>query len=266
MLVTHMCGIFGFALRQPVPMARVFGVLERLEVHQYPNEETPVGGYGAGVAILENDGNIIFEKIGKASKSSPAEQLARIVKASEASVLVGHVRMPSLEFMETAMLKETAQPYVVRSNRSTVVSVHNGKVENYEELRTSLGVSHVFESEKADLIDSEVIPHVFEELLDEKLDVGQALLGLFWRLQGRNAIVMLHVGEERSYLHFVHKGWTRGLNIWSNEKNEFVFCSREEPLMEEFGNLLAKGGFSKKISIGYHEIVGLVMSHPLPVR
>jgi len=108
-----MCGIFGFALKTRVPMARVFKVLEKLEVHQYPQELRSVGGYGAGVAILEDEGSFVFEKVGKVG-ASPARCLSEIVKISEASVLVGHVRMPSPQFMETARFKETAQPYVTR--------------------------------------------------------------------------------------------------------------------------------------------------------
>jgi glucosamine 6-phosphate synthetase-like amidotransferase/phosphosugar isomerase protein len=263
-----MCGIFGFALKDSVPMASVFRVLERLEVHQYPNEETPVGGYGAGVAVLEDDGSIVFEKVGKDNDVSPVKELAKIVAVGEASVLVGHVRMPSPEFMNTARFRETAQPYIVRRDSGlAVVSVHNGMVRNYKELRAKLGKEHVFESERAvRLIDSEVIPHVFVELLSEKQDAHEALLELFWRLQGPSAIALLHVEKKEGFLHFVHKGGTRGLSIWTNDKRELVFCSREESLVREFGSILSKGGFSKKFAIGWRENVGLVLSHPLSVR
>lgn len=229
-----MCGIFGFALAKPVSLKKVFGLLEKLEVHQYPQEPKPVGGYGAGVAILLNDGSVLFEKVGKVS-SSPVRQLAEIVNAKidEASVLLGHVRMPSPEFMKTAKFKETAQPYVAELDPNlTVVSVHNGKVENYKELREKLGEEHVFESEKVELVDSEVIPHYFTELLNELEDADEALYTLFCSLQGSNAIAMLQVDEENTFLHLLHRGKTRGLTVWANERNEVVFCSRKEPLIE----------------------------------
>jgi glucosamine 6-phosphate synthetase-like amidotransferase/phosphosugar isomerase protein len=260
-----MCGIFGFSLKQPVPMAKVFNVVAKLEVHQYPSEPTPVGGYGAGLAVLENNGSMMFEKIGKTSELSPAKQLSEIVNVDEASILVGHVRMPSPEFMATANFREAAQPYVVGFGKDlTVVSVHNGKVENYKELRVDLGKTHVFESEKIGLIDSEVIPHVFEKFLSLEQNPDDALYRLFCTLQGsRNAIAMLHVTKKEAYLHFIHKGKSRGLTIWVNDRNEIIFCSRKEPLYEEFRAMLAEGKFREKVSIAYREDVGLKLSHQI---
>jgi len=225
-----------------------------------------VGGYGAGVAVLLEDGSVFVEKIGKVS-DSPAAHLAKIVEVKKASVMLGHVRMASPEFMNTAKFRETAQPYVVeRDPKLTVVSVHNGKVENYETLREKLGSQHVFESEKFELIDSEVIPHFFEEILNEKGDVTEALYAFFCALQGSSAIGMLQIGEENSFLHLIHKGKTRGLTIWTNEKNEVMFCSRKVPLMDAFGGILTRGKFKEKISIPYREDAGLVLSYPLLPR
>jgi len=263
-----MCGIFGFALTNPLPLDKVFRLLEKLEVHQYPQELRPVGGYGAGVAILLDDGSVLLEKVGKVD-DSPARQLARIVnsKVGEANVLVGHVRMPSPEFMESAKLKETAQPYVVEFDPNlTIVSVHNGKVENYKELREKLGKEHVFESEKVELIDSEIIPHYFEELLNEIDDVDEALYALLCALQGSNTIAMLQIYEENTFLHFIHKGKTRGLTVWTNERNEVIFCSRKEPLIQELNDTLVRGKFKEKVSIAWREDIGLKLSFPVNLR
>ena len=41
-----MCGIFGFALKKPISLAKILNVLEKLEAHQYPNEPKPVGEIG----------------------------------------------------------------------------------------------------------------------------------------------------------------------------------------------------------------------------
>jgi hypothetical protein len=101
-----MCGTFGFAGKKPLSLTKVFRVLQKLEVSQYPGEPRPVGGHGAGVAALLDDGSVLSEKIGKMA-DSPACQLAEIMKAnlSEASVLIGHVRFPSAEFIGTAKFK-----------------------------------------------------------------------------------------------------------------------------------------------------------------
>lgn len=258
-----MCGVFGFSLQKPLPLERVFRVLEILEVHQYPDEPTPVGGYGAGVALLLEDGDVFVEKVGKIG-DSPAKKLRENVRVERASVLIGHVRMPSPEFMKTSKNKETAQPYVVeRDPKLTVVSVHNGKIENYKEVRKMLGGAHVFESERFELIDSEVIPHFFEETLSEKEDVLEALFSFFCALKGSSTVAMLQLGEEDSHLHLLHKGKTRGLTVWTNELKEVVFCSRKEVLMDEFGKLLSRGKFNEKVSIPYREEAGLVLSYPL---
>jgi len=261
-----MCGIFGFSLREPASMTKVFKVLQKLEVNQLPEESRPVGGYGAGVAVLLEDGNLLVEKVGK-TDGSPACHLPEIVKLKNASVLLGHVRMPSPEFMSTVKFKETAQPYVVERDPSlAVASVHNGKMENYREIRKKLGESHVFESEKFELIDSEMIPHFFEDILVEKGDVNQALYEFFCALQGSNAVAILQTEQENSFIHLIHKGKTRGLTVWTNERNELIFCSRKAPLLGEFDSILTRGEFKEKVFIPYHEDTGLVLSFHLQPR
>jgi glucosamine 6-phosphate synthetase-like amidotransferase/phosphosugar isomerase protein len=260
-----MCGIFGFALKTYVPMTQALKVLQGLEIHQYPSEPTPVGGQGAGLAVLEKDGGLVYWKVGKVGEASPANMLTKIVDATKASVLIGHVRRPSPEFKNTARFKEAAQPYVVeRDPRLTVASVHNGKVENYKELRANLGEKHTFESEKIGLIDSEVIPHFFEELLSEEEEADEALYSLLCTLHGSSAIGMLQVGEENAFLHLVHRGKTRGLTVWTNDHNEVVFSSRREPVIQEFEGILTKRRFKQKVSIAYHEDAGLKLSFYLP--
>jgi len=250
-----MCGIFGCALKKPITTTKVFNVLKKLEAHRYPQEKTTLGGYGAGIAVLLPDGSVFSEKVGKIS-DSPATSLAEIVRPNitKASVLLAHVRMPSPEFMNTAQYRETAQPYVVEFDPSlTIISVHNGKIENYREMRAELGEEHVFESERYELIDSEVIPHYFEEVLEEEEDPEKALNTLFSTIKGRNTLSMLQITEENIYLHLIHKRWTRGLAIWTNPEGEVFFSSRKEPVMEEFANELDKGNFNEKISIAYHQ-------------
>jgi len=258
-----MCGIFGFALTRPVPLAKVFRLLERLEVHQYPQEQRPVGGYGAGIAILTDEDSIALEKVGKLS-DSPARSLSKMVKAREASVLVAHVRMPSPQFMETTGFRETAQPYVVSCHGGlTVVSVHNGNLANYKAIREKLSNAHELESEKIELIDSEVIPHYYEELWKEKANVNNALNTLFSVLEGQNTIGLLHVEKEHILLHLIHKGKTRGLAVWTNNRGEIMFCSRKELLIEELGDMLKQGKFKEKMSIGWREYSEWKFSLPI---
>jgi glucosamine 6-phosphate synthetase-like amidotransferase/phosphosugar isomerase protein len=248
-----MCGIFGYILKKPIRVAQALKVLQKLERHQYLNEPKPVGGYGAGIAVLTSSGNVLLEKIGKVN-GSPAEHLARTCKFDNASVLVGHVRLPSPWFMETAHFRETAQPYVAKCfSGLTVVSAHNGSVTNYKAIRERLGGKHIFESERVELIDSEVIPHLFEELLFERDSSEEALNALFSTIEGPNALSLLQIEKGQMLLHLLHKGKTRGLTIWGNKKGEVIFCSRREPLIEVLGGILNEDGFTEQVSIFYGE-------------
>jgi glucosamine 6-phosphate synthetase-like amidotransferase/phosphosugar isomerase protein len=262
-----MCGIFGFVTKQPLSMTKVFNVLQKLEVSRYPNENQPVGGYGAGVAVLLDDGNVFLEKVGKTS-DSPASQLAEVVKPqlTDAKVLVGHVRFPSGEFLATAEFKEAAQPYVGEFEPElTVVSVHNGRLGNYKELSEKLK-GHVFESAKAGVIDSEIIPHFFGELVNEGKEAGEAADELLCGLKGKTvgSIALLQMDSENAFLHILHKGWSRGLTVWANEKGEVIFCSRPEPVVEEFKEALVKGEFKEKAVVKPREAAGLRLSFPVP--
>jgi glucosamine 6-phosphate synthetase-like amidotransferase/phosphosugar isomerase protein len=170
------------------------------------------------------------------------------------------VRFPSPEFLDSAKFKEAAQPYVGQFEKElTIASVHNGKIENYRELREKLK-EHVFESDKVGFVDSEIIPHYFSELINEIKTVDEALYELLCTLKGSNSVAMLHVDEENAFLHLIHKGKTRGLTVWANERNEMIFSSRPEPVMEEFSRILARDKFREKASIKWREDAGLKIS------
>jgi glucosamine 6-phosphate synthetase-like amidotransferase/phosphosugar isomerase protein len=262
--VKSMCGIFGFILKNPVHTPVIFNVLQKLEVSQYPDETKPVGGYGAGVAVMLNDGNILLEKVGQV-EGSPAADLAKIVepKLSAVSVLIAHVRYPSPEFAATVSSKEIAQPFVGQFEPElTIASAHNGKVENYKELKARMK-EHIFESEKYGFVDSEIIPHYFSELINETGNTDDALYSLLCTLKGSNSMSMLHTDKENAFLHLLHKGRTRGLTVWTNKKGEVIFCSRPEPVTEEFDKLLVQDKFKEKISINWQEHAGFKMSFPI---
>ena len=262
-----MCGIFGFMLRKPLSTAKVMRILEKLETSKYQDENLPVGGYGAGIAVLFDDGGVFSEKVGKKA-DSPAAQLSEILKPrlSEARVLVGHVRYPGLEFMDTVSFKEAAQPYVENFEPElTIVSAHNGRIENYLELKVKLK-EHVFESEKAArLIDSEVIPHYFGALLDE-FDSKKAVHELMDSLKGKTvgSIALLQLDEDEQVLHLMNKGWSRGLIVWTNNKGEVIFCTRPEPVQEELKDVLSRGGFKEKVVVKPREEAEFNLSFPVP--
>jgi glucosamine 6-phosphate synthetase-like amidotransferase/phosphosugar isomerase protein len=265
----RMCGIFGFILKKPLSLKKAFAILKKLEASKYPDENEPVGGYGAGVAIMLPDGDVICEKVGK-NGDFPAAQLEEIMKGktilnpklANCSVMIGHVRFPSPENMPTVKFKEAAQPYVENFERDlTVVSAHNGKVENCMELRSKLK-THVFESEKIGFVDSEVIPHYFGKLLNESETSDTAAYELLSALKGSNVAALLQIDNENATLHLIHRGKARGLTVWSNDRGEVIFCSRPEPVEEELKSLLAIGKFKEKAVINWKEDAGLKLSFP----
>jgi glucosamine 6-phosphate synthetase-like amidotransferase/phosphosugar isomerase protein len=265
-----MCGIFGFVLKNPLPIKKVFQILKKLETSKEPDEEEPLGGYGAGIAVMLPDGDIITEKVGKTAES-PAAQLEEIMqnktimnaKLVEASVLLGHVRFPSPENFGTVKFREAAQPYIGNFESDlTIVSVHNGRVENFKELKAKIA-KHVFESEPAGFIDSEVVPHYFGEILNEMGNSDAAAYELLWSLKGKgNAAALLQVDAENAFLHLIYKGKAEGLIVWTNGAGEVIFCSRREPIEEELKELLAIGNFREKVAISRKDDAGLKLSFP----
>jgi glutamine phosphoribosylpyrophosphate amidotransferase len=246
-------------------MAKVFEVLSRLEVHQFPTETKPVGGFGAGVAVLTGEGDVVVEKVGKVA-GSPARHLSGMVKVAEARVLVGHVRYPSPQFLETSKFRETAQPYFAKCRSGLrVASVHNGFVENYLQIKELMGGGHVFESARVGFVDSEVVPHFFEHLLGGNATVDEALDEYLAGVEGSNSVGLLHAAGKQLFLHLVHKGKTRGLTVWANDQGEVVFCSRKEPLVGVFDDVLKQGKFREKVSIGWQEDANVKLSFPLSV-
>jgi glucosamine 6-phosphate synthetase-like amidotransferase/phosphosugar isomerase protein len=257
------CGIFGFVLARPVLLSEVFEVLARLEIHRYSDEETTVGGYGAGITILRG-GKLLTQKAVRTGDASPVQNLRRLLEASEASVLISHVRMPSPQFMDNARFRETAQPYSAGCAEGvSVASAHNGYIENYVVLRERLNRTHVLESEKVELIDSEVIPHCFEEALKANADVEEAVHALYAMLEGRMAVVLLQTGRKRDFLHFLHKGQTRGLYVWTNNDGEIIFISRKETLTPHFEALLSEGRFNQAVAVAWREEKDIKLSYAL---
>ena len=264
-----MCGIFGYVTKKPLTMSKVFNVLQKLEASKYSGEKQPVGGYGAGIAVLLDDNSVFSEKVGK-TEGSPVCKLAELVKPKlrEARVLIGHVRFPGAEFLDTVQFKEAAQPYVENLQpEQTIVSAHNGRVENYLELKKRLK-AHAFESEKAGLIDSEIIPHYYGGLLEEGDEAGEAADALLCTLKGKTvgSVALLHLDSENAFLHLLHKGWSRGLTVWANEEGEVIFCSRPEPVVEELKATLEQGKFKEKAVIKLREIATLKMSFPVTLK
>ena len=246
-----MCGIFAYIGLNPIPLEIVFKILSQLEVDQLPVDKSPVGGHGAGIAIITKN-KIYFNKIGKENEISPANKLWEIIKnewsIKEANIIIGHVRRASPKFNHTIKYKECTQPYIAKcTNKYTIISVHNGFLKNYEELKSKFKLKHKFESEKITLIDSEVYPHLMEELIINYGDNENTTNKLLELTIGNNTTAILAIKDKNISLHVIHKGATRGLYVWRNE-NTLLLCSRKHIIEENIGKQIEKLNLKIKIN------------------
>ncbi|MDK2877173.1 MAG: hypothetical protein PWQ22_1583 [Archaeoglobaceae archaeon] len=76
--------------------------------------------------------------------------------------------------------------------RGKIAIVHNGIIENYEELKRSLP-NHRFQSET----DSEVVAHLIEENLKKGLSFEEAFIHAISKLEGSYAILAIKAGENK---------------------------------------------------------------------
>lgn len=235
---------------QPIPITQALHVLNILETEQEPQEPTPVGGHGAGIAYLNHKHEFTLAKVGK-TKHSPVydlKQQTRNLAAIQSQIILGHVRRASPEFQDTIQHAECTQPYKPNcAHELNLISAHNGYLENYQQLKLQLQAKHHFESEPIKLVDSEIIPHYYEEQLTKTEDPTKAAHALYEQARGRNTIVTLYANRDanQAHLNVIQKGKTRGLTIWTDPDNEILLCSREKPAMATFSKLIKENNYQK---------------------
>lgn len=170
-----MCGIFGYVGTKKNASQSVFDGLKTLEYRGYDSW---------GIAVRQKTDNerhkttfLIEKHVGKIGKSVISQKLS--VKSSLA---IGHTRWAT----HGGVTIKNAHPH--RDCTNQLALVHNGIVENFHELKTTLiKKKHTFLSET----DTEVIIHLIEEELKTKGMQGfaTAVRDAFNQLQGMNAIV-----------------------------------------------------------------------------
>jgi glucosamine 6-phosphate synthetase-like amidotransferase/phosphosugar isomerase protein len=259
-----MCGIFAYMGHKAIPITKVMQVLRILETEQEPGELTPVGGHGAGIAYLNPKNEFTLVKVGKTHRRSPVhdlkQQLLKLT-TTQSQVILGHVRRASPEFIDTIQHAECTQPYKPHCTQHdlNIISAHNGYLENYQQLKTQLQPKHRFESEPTQLIDSEIISHLYEEQLAKTKNPTKAAHTLYEQAEGRNTIITLYTNTatDQAYLNVIQKGKTRGLVIWTTADNTVLLCSREKPTLTTFSNVLKENNYQKAIHITRNDSLNL---------
>ncbi|MDP1722790.1 MAG: glutamine--fructose-6-phosphate transaminase (isomerizing) [Candidatus Gottesmanbacteria bacterium] len=189
-----MCGIFAVVNDTSHHAARTtLEGLKKLEYRGYDSWGVAVvptasqkskvsakGGSAYGRKSLKSKNQIVIKKkIGKIGE-------ATVDDMPSGDIAIGHTRWAT----HGGVTDENAHPHMDCSGRFVVI--HNGIVENYQELKQSLlKKKHTFHSET----DTEVIAHLIEDRSKE-MSVEQAVLMVFKELVGSNAIGVLdgHTG------------------------------------------------------------------------
>ncbi|MDX2223874.1 MAG: glutamine--fructose-6-phosphate transaminase (isomerizing) [Rhodospirillaceae bacterium] len=166
-----MCGIVGVIGRNNAAEILVDG-LRRLEYRGYDS---------AGVATLVN---------GKIERRRAPGKIAGLAAKVAAEPLAGEVGIAHTRWATHGVPNEAnAHPHA----NGQVAVVHNGIIENFQELRAELtGKGHTFDSDT----DTEVVVHLISENLKQGLDPAQAVHKALLRLDGAFALAILIAGRE----------------------------------------------------------------------
>jgi glucosamine--fructose-6-phosphate aminotransferase (isomerizing) len=163
-----MCGIVGYIGPQDATPI-ILGGLKRLEYRGYDS---------AGLAVIQ-DGNIVVRRdVGKLARLTALVQDAPV----SGNVGIGHTRWAT----HGEPSARNAHPHMGMTGN--VVVVHNGIVENYQELRAELAAEGaVFNSDT----DTEVIVHLVERYLAQGIGLAEAARKAMTHLKGAHGIVLI---------------------------------------------------------------------------
>ena len=201
-----MCGIIGYAGRHQAAELLLQG-LGTLEYRGYDS---------AGIAVVGSDGNIsVRKRVGKLSNL----QTALNGDMPEGRLGIGHTRWAT----HGAPSDTNAHPH--SDCKGDVVVVHNGIVENYQELKRELaGGGHVFESQT----DSECIPHLIEDGIEKGLSLEEAVTDAAQQIRGASAVVAFSTRDPDKIVG-LRLGNAGGIVVGKND--EGVFLSSDLPAL-----------------------------------
>ena len=167
-----MCGIFGYTGPRDASSTLLDG-LTRLSYRGYDS---------AGLAVVDDFGHLSVRRA-----AGKLDNLRLLVENEPVSGRqgIGHTRWAT----HGPASNVNAHPHT--DGTGEVVVVHNGIVENYAVLKARLTANgHQFLSQT----DTEIIPHMIEELLADGLPFEEAVRVAAGRLRGAHAIACMHTG------------------------------------------------------------------------
>ncbi|MEK6973586.1 MAG: SIS domain-containing protein, partial [archaeon] len=165
-----MCGIVGYFGRE-ISGKDALDMLKNLEYRGYDSW---------GISIKQKSGFYTYKKVGKISE-------AKIPEMPKARIAILHSRWAT----HGNVTELNAHPHF--SNDGKIAVVHNGIIENYQELKRKLEKDGFkFKTQT----DTEVIPNLIQKNLGNKKaskqDLLLALIKTFKELEGHYALLILH--------------------------------------------------------------------------
>ena len=168
-----MCGIVGVASEEQVADKLINGLL-RQEYRGYDS---------SGLAVFSKDSNEV-QAIKRAGKVSELQNAIQEVPM-RGNTGIAHTRWAT----HGVPTETNAHPH---HSKGEVYIVHNGIIENHQELRTTLkALGYNFESET----DSEVIAHLIHAKLNDKSSLAEAVKEAVKDLEGTYALGAIHIRE-----------------------------------------------------------------------
>ena len=199
-----MCGIFGCILKNGKAAPVIHAALKRLEYRGYDS---------VGEATLYNGKLYIKKDQGKIDEVHKIHNLDDL----PGNLGIGHTRWAT----HGAPLQVNAHPHVDCSGQIAIV--HNGIIENFNELKLELeNRGHVFKSKT----DTEIISHLIEENLktNHSLSLADAVLEAVKRLEGSYAIAIISTRESDKIICARHES---PLVIGVND--DAIYCASDIP-------------------------------------
>ena len=165
-----MCGIVGGVAERNITEVLIEG-LKRLEYRGYDS---------AGLALLNNQQILRERRVGK---------VANLAEAVSEQHLTGNVGIAHTRWATHGKPTENnAHPHV----SGDVAVVHNGIIENYQELKEELqALGYIFTSQT----DTEVVAHLVHDALKQTDSLLEAVQNIVPRLKGAYALGVIHTGH-----------------------------------------------------------------------
>ncbi|MDO0962862.1 glutamine--fructose-6-phosphate transaminase (isomerizing) [Staphylococcus haemolyticus] len=162
-----MCGIVGYIGYDNAKELLLSG-LEKLEYRGYDS---------AGIAVANDNGTTVFKEKGR---------IAELRKVADNNDTDGHVGIGHTRWA-THGVPSTVNSHPHQSNNERFTLVHNGVIENYEELKSEYLSDVTFQSET----DTEVIVQLVEHFSNKGLETEEAFSKVVSLLHGSYALGLL---------------------------------------------------------------------------